>query len=707
MPKLLLILFLLFCSLKSSSQQLWKSVSRFPEQGLADVVVTDSMHIKGRPITSVSQFVYSNDAGLTWNSIPTNFPLYKFSFTDSLHGWACSDSGRICRTLDGGISWTAIQINSDPYFSDLQFVSDSTGFVFSANFDTVFITHDAGGTWNSSITNVPWGSYQNKIYFKDALNGWVMNGYYDSLIYHTIDGGTNWTADSLPSPMGGYVNNGISFVDSLTGFLTGRNSLMKTTDGGLIWMIVSNASGGDIAFKDSVNGILVSINENIFHTTNGGLSWDPVYQTPLFLSGNNFPRAFISDGSFYEFNDAGSLLKSNDGISWKYIAWNTFPSSYGNSENPQLAMSSEKNGIFVNAADCTNNSCGNSTYYTNDSGVTWHQSSSLSWNTAIQTKSDTEWYFVETYYSVPNSILFKSNDQMQTYSQIYSFNDRINYINFTDSLHAVASGDSIHISQDGGQTWSTITGINAFYFFNGSFPDARHGWMIRYDKLAMTNDYGATWNVIYTDPTFQNYFKKVIFTDTLHGFIAHRNAASFEKTIDGGITWTTLISPGGIYDFYMADSLKGWVSTDSGIFYSNDGLLNFQLQYDKPVSNLSFLDEVHGFAAVSDYYSPPLFLSTDQTSIINNIISVTEKETPRIDIYPNPGNKIFHIRVHEGLSILNFKVFDQLGREIIAVKKVDNPESEFDLKYISAGTYFISMQLSNGSMIHSKIIKID
>ena len=125
------------------------------------------------------------------------------------------------------------------------------------------------------------------------------------------------------------------------------------------------------------------------------------------------------------------------------------------------------------------------------------------------------------------------------------------------------------------------------------------------------------------------------------------------------------------------------------------------MQYDLPVSNLLFLDEVHGYAAVSN-----LFLSTDQTSIINNIISVPEK-TPQIDIYPNPGNKIFHIRVHEGLFLLNFKVFDQLSREIIAVKNVDNPESEFDLKYISAGTYFISIQLSNGSMIYRKIIKID
>ena len=127
MPKLLFILFLLFCYQKSSSQQLWKSVSRFPEPGLASVVVTDSMHIKGRPITSVSQFVYSDDAGLSWNSIQTNYQLYKFSFTDSLHGWASSDSGRICRTVDGGISWTPIQINSNPYFSDLQFVSDKIG----------------------------------------------------------------------------------------------------------------------------------------------------------------------------------------------------------------------------------------------------------------------------------------------------------------------------------------------------------------------------------------------------------------------------------------------------------------------------------------------------------------------------------------------------------------------------------------------------
>lgn len=706
MQKLLFLFLLLFCSLQSSSQQLWNSVSRFPEQGLSNVVVTDSMHLKAKPRTS-AQFIYSDDGGASWNTVQTNFYFSKFSFTDSMHGWATSDSGRICRTVDGGISWTAIQISSSSYFSDLQFVSDSTGFVFSANYDTVFSTSDAGATWDFSITNLPWGSQQKKIFFKDSFNGWIMNGYYDSLIYHTIDGGQNWTADSLPSPMGGYGNNGISFVDSLTGFLSGSYSLMKTTDGGLTWTIVGNVSGGDIAFKDSLNGILVNINEYITQTNNGGITWSPVYQAPLFISGNNFPKAFISDGAFYEFNDNGSLIKSNDGINWRYITWNTFPRPNGNGDRSQLAMSSAKNGLFVTSNDCTPFSCGNGTYYTNDSGFTWQQFGFSGWNTAIQVKSDTAWYFLETLNSPSSSILYKSNYQMQTYSEISRFNERINYINFTDSLHAVAAGYNNYFSQDGGQTWSLAAGIDSASFFTGTFPDARHGWMISYNKLAMTNDYGNSWNVIYNDPSFQNYFKKVIFTDTLHGFIAHQNVPSFEITYDGGNTWTTLNAPGYIYDFYMADSLTGWISTDSGIFYSNDGLLNFQLQYDKPASNILFLDAVHGFAALSNHYAPPLFLITDQTNILNNIIPASAKGSAQIDIYPNPGNKNFHIRILNGLFILNYKVFDQLGKEVLVVNNVDNSESEFDLKSSSPGAFFIAIQLSNGSLMYSKIIKID
>lgn len=83
------------------------------------------------------------------------------------------------------------------------------------------------------------------------------------------------------------------------------------------------------------------------------------------------------------------------------------------------------------------------------------------------------------------------------------------------------------------------------------------------------------------------------------------------KSVDGGIHWSSLNSPGN-YRFmsvWFSDPLHGWVTganlywlgTGSAIFHTNDGGLTWQCQYNNIskdlIYDITFTDPLHGYAA--------------------------------------------------------------------------------------------------------------
>lgn len=91
------------------------------------------------------------------------------------------------------------------------------------------------------LTTEPYRGKQDDIYFINENKGWYVNGF--GKIYHTVDGGQNWT---LQLEKKGTFFRCIAFIDSLTGFagtvgtdyfpnVTDTVPLYKTTDGGNNW----------------------------------------------------------------------------------------------------------------------------------------------------------------------------------------------------------------------------------------------------------------------------------------------------------------------------------------------------------------------------------------------------------------------------------------------------------------------------------------
>jgi photosystem II stability/assembly factor-like uncharacterized protein len=120
--------------------------------------------------------------------------------------------------------------------------------------------------------------------FVDRLNGWALAHGTDgpdtstqrmTRILHTADGGKSWSLRYQDSET--YYTN-VHFVDEMHGWMSGNGRVRRTVDGGLSWKLfyfdsTYQSDGFDMCFTDTLNGWVGCIQGRIFHTSDGGKSW--------------------------------------------------------------------------------------------------------------------------------------------------------------------------------------------------------------------------------------------------------------------------------------------------------------------------------------------------------------------------------------------------------------------------------------------------
>jgi photosystem II stability/assembly factor-like uncharacterized protein len=165
--------------------------------------------------------INTTNEGLSWNrqdniNISSNwndFILYSCFFTDKNNGWSVGANGVLLKTTNAGESWNIAWGNLDPnnfwvytYLYDVCFVDQNTGFITGTiergitNASLFLKTTNGGITWDTSDVSFP---YQNKIYFKDKLRGYLFG--WDS--FATTDGGNVWQRIS-PKAISGFAADG-------------------------------------------------------------------------------------------------------------------------------------------------------------------------------------------------------------------------------------------------------------------------------------------------------------------------------------------------------------------------------------------------------------------------------------------------------------------------------------------------------------------
>lgn len=245
-------------------------------------------------------------------------------FFDEQNGWLVNSNGQVCKTTDGGTTWTQAAFidpaqTAFPYLRCMGWPNNRTGWIgavtkFSSGKEFLHIlmhkTEDGGATWNA-IKNMPQDSpagicgmfaVSEDVVYGAGTNDPNLPG---PGIVKTTDGGASWTHVDLSAQADNLID--CYFHDEMTGWVVGGKKdpacpalkpgfetapqysqlkpvVLKTTDGGATWIDKAAGTAGydcgewgwKIQWLDASHGFVSLENFTaaaILVTSDGGESW--------------------------------------------------------------------------------------------------------------------------------------------------------------------------------------------------------------------------------------------------------------------------------------------------------------------------------------------------------------------------------------------------------------------------------------------------
>jgi photosystem II stability/assembly factor-like uncharacterized protein len=205
-----------------------------------------------------SWILKTEDGGLSWAEqyFDNDHGLYCIFFIDHQHGWVGGEDGLILRTDDGGDNWDVIQPGNPElvYVYELYFCNLQDGYM-ARGYGDFLITGDGGESWQ--LVNSFTGAFADMFVMNDTIIWLLMNF---SGLNKSDDGGSSWT--NIPFPYDNHNAHSFFFLDEHEGYACGTGqSLWHTTDGGETWDLNSIGDTWEdyriVVFADSANGWLL------------------------------------------------------------------------------------------------------------------------------------------------------------------------------------------------------------------------------------------------------------------------------------------------------------------------------------------------------------------------------------------------------------------------------------------------------------------
>ena len=257
------------------------------------------------------------DKGQNWENIKESIVSHELTdvfFVDEQKGWVVGQNGVIANTVNGGTIWNLQTSNTLEKLNSVQFIDENIGWI-AGNNGIVLKTINGGTIWDK--ISFPQKIDLNSNYFVSADTGWVVGE--NAYIYKTDDAGQTWQHQPGPHEYDYSDYYTIQFINSKIGWVAGgnwtytRNIFAKTENGGETWQYISTKTDiiYDFNFFDDRYGWLVTCGgcgndgSRIYHTENGGFSWQEQYFV------NTYKGSFSAIGFF---NQNSGLAVSSDGI---------------------------------------------------------------------------------------------------------------------------------------------------------------------------------------------------------------------------------------------------------------------------------------------------------------------------------------------------------------------------------------------------------
>lgn len=159
--------------------------------------------------------------GRQWTTQTLSPNFRTVDFADSLIAVAAGGNGHMMRTVDGGLTWTALPSVTSSNLLQLRFATDSVGWCVGHN-GTLLRTVDRGATWSLIPTGTDADLWTT--FFFDRDTGYI--GGEDGLLWKTTNGGTTW----LRQPTGTSTTiTRLFFLSPGVGWAVGSNGLILKT----------------------------------------------------------------------------------------------------------------------------------------------------------------------------------------------------------------------------------------------------------------------------------------------------------------------------------------------------------------------------------------------------------------------------------------------------------------------------------------------
>ena len=301
---------ILLCVACDWGAQGWADLGSVPPDQSGDGALYFTSETTGYYMGTTASFKTS-DGGLNWNNlIGTPGAFVNVCFPTANVGYLLSTfpSTHVYKSPPSGSSIWYNTYVTNPQSSDIFFVSVDTGYVVGQS-GSIFKTTNGNSTWTSQASgSVQWLRSIRCI----SSNRCVVVG--DSgVLFMTTNGGNIWTRQNSGTTI---ALRGLSCPSTTICYAVGGNMFIKTTDGGISWIIGSlpaNIVSANSTFFTSVNtGYVVGGSSSssssggvVLKTTDGGQRWNLDYSYSHVLNHIQCPDSNVC----YAGGTSGSLVK--------------------------------------------------------------------------------------------------------------------------------------------------------------------------------------------------------------------------------------------------------------------------------------------------------------------------------------------------------------------------------------------------------------
>lgn len=456
----------------------------------------------------------SIDGGTTWNPTGSIFGGTNKVLIDPQNSnilW-CATTGGLYKTIDAGATWN-LSING--HFDDIEFKPGNSQVVYGVTSDHFFRTNDGGTNWTQTTSGLPWNSGRLKVavtpaeptyvYIISANDQWGFQG-----VYRSTDSGLsfatqNTTAGIFDGSTQAWFDLDINVSPTNADeVMMGVLNVHKSSNGGVNWTQVNSwSSPGSAAYTHGDIHYVGWYGNNCYVGSDGGVSVSTNF-------GNSFTD--LSDnlqiGQFYTIagteqdpNIIAGGLQDNGGYAYVNGTWRVYygadgmesaidPNNsqriygmiqYGSlyrSSNQALSSSgqgSPEQGAWVTPMQFDPNVTGtrilvgyNDVWEYTGGGNAWNQISSFNFPGTIRTieifPGNSDIFYAGTvgglYKTANDGGSFTNVTNFSTGSGITSVETHPtdpNTIWTTSGGTGIGQG-KVHVSRDGGLTWTNITG---------------------------------------------------------------------------------------------------------------------------------------------------------------------------------------------------------------------------------------------------------